>query len=671
MNQFYSLKTSGRILAFTIIGLVSFTIANAQPVVSSFSPVSGPVGTNVIITGTGFNATPANNTVYFGAAKANVSAASATSLTVQVPSGATNEPFTVTTVNLTAYSAKPFHITFNGGTLSGSSFTRADFNCGLGADEMALCDFDLDGKNDVVTIGVTNRIFFIRNTSSSGTVSFAPYVEFAVTGNFEHVAAADFNGDGKQDIVLIDESAGFTILKNTSTAGTITFNSVLTSAVSSYPGGVRIADIDRDGRPDLIMSTLNFVPGGGIRLSIFRNTSTGGTISFAPVVNIPDVANTSSLEFTVADLDIDSKPDLVVFLNSATANPLVKTFRNLSTTGSISFSSGVDFSLGTYCIGYSVDAADIDGDDKPELIVTDFDEINILRNTGTSGTISFAPVIMRNLAGTQNWNSTNAYVTDMNGDGKKDLVFSDVTEDIVGILPNTGSVGNISFGAIVELPVVDDPLNLIAADMNGDGKPDIITSNLSTTTGVSVFTNTTAVLPVGILSFNLQQKEGKIFLQWSTATEKNTDAFVVEHSLNGIEFTGVGSVKASFNSNVKKEYSFLHNKPAAGWNYYRLKMVDVDGKFSYSSTIRVKLDEAAIKLRVYPNPSDNISVIEHPAVQSGYIVVSDISGKVIRKINAKQNAHQTLLDTKDLVPGVYTVTWISDGQKSSTSLIIK
>jgi len=82
--------------------------------ISSFTPTSGAIGTAVTITGTNFNTTAANNIVWFGATKATVTAATATSLSVTVPTGANYQPITVTnvTTGLTAYSAAPFNITF-------------------------------------------------------------------------------------------------------------------------------------------------------------------------------------------------------------------------------------------------------------------------------------------------------------------------------------------------------------------------------------------------------------------------------------------------------------------------------------------------------------------------------------------------------------------------------
>ena len=111
--------------AFVINLYLTSAPAFAQtPTVTSISPTSGNVGTTVTITGTNFDATPANNTVFFGATQATVTAASSTSLTVTVPTGATFGPIQVTVSNLTAESDTFFLPTFSGEfpTIDASSF---------------------------------------------------------------------------------------------------------------------------------------------------------------------------------------------------------------------------------------------------------------------------------------------------------------------------------------------------------------------------------------------------------------------------------------------------------------------------------------------------------------------------------------------------------------------
>src|ERR1700760_820742 len=103
---------SGRtcVLLFTILFLPFLVFA--QPVITGFTPQSGPVGTTVTISGSNFDATPANNIVFFGSVKATITAASSTSLTVTVPPGISFQPLTVTTGGLTAFSNQPFITTF-------------------------------------------------------------------------------------------------------------------------------------------------------------------------------------------------------------------------------------------------------------------------------------------------------------------------------------------------------------------------------------------------------------------------------------------------------------------------------------------------------------------------------------------------------------------------------
>jgi hypothetical protein len=96
MNKLLAYPLSRKLLLSVLITLFLLTSAFAQaPVISSFSPSAGPVGTPVTITGTGFASAAADNIVFFGATMAKITAASTTSLTVTVPVGATYQPIAV------------------------------------------------------------------------------------------------------------------------------------------------------------------------------------------------------------------------------------------------------------------------------------------------------------------------------------------------------------------------------------------------------------------------------------------------------------------------------------------------------------------------------------------------------------------------------------------------
>jgi len=135
---------------FIVTSLVT-TQLFAQPTINSFTPVSGPIGTLVNISGSNFSANASQNIVYFGAVSAVVSAATSTSLTVTVPPGATYQPITITSNNLTASSSLPFNVTFNGniGPFTSNSFLPKN-NITLGKNPFAVKtgDFDGDGYRD-------------------------------------------------------------------------------------------------------------------------------------------------------------------------------------------------------------------------------------------------------------------------------------------------------------------------------------------------------------------------------------------------------------------------------------------------------------------------------------------------------------------------------------------
>ena len=95
-------------------------------------------------------------------------------------------------------------------------------------------------------------------------------------------------------------------------------------------------------------------------------------------------------------------------------------------------------------------------------------------------------------------------------------------------------------------------------------------------------------LPVTFLSFNAKKlTETAAVLNWKTSQEQNSSYFQVERSNDALHYFNIGRVAASGNSTTAIDYYFTDTKPAAGINYYRLKQVDIDGKFEYSNTIKI------------------------------------------------------------------------------------
>lgn len=442
----------------------------AQPSITSFSPTSGPIGTTVTINGSNFSTTPANNIVFFGAVKANVTAATVNSLTVIVPSGAAYQPVSVTVSGSVAYSNQYFLTTFSGGgSLIPESFPyagRADSVVNIETNDMQTGDIDGDGLLDLAMVDkIGAKLSVYRNLTNGGVVSFGPRMEFQVGAAPQDIMFGDIDGDGKLDLVISNrESSSISIFRNTSTSGSISFSARIDFITPNFPSTIAINDLDKDGKPDIAIGC--FAANG--TLTTFRNTSTPGTISLATRVDI--VILSIITKMASADIDGDNKPDIV--FSDFIANTLV-VLRNTSTIGSITYATKVTFATPQTPFGIAV--GDIDGDGKHDVGVAAFDGnvATVFRNTSTAGNISFAD----HIDFPSNTGPNRLAFGDLDGNGKADMAVLDddpnTTVSAFSVFINTSTIGSISFNPKFDYPTVGYERILIN-DMDGDGKSDII-----------------------------------------------------------------------------------------------------------------------------------------------------------------------------------------------------
>ncbi len=647
MNTSPLRKNFGVAISFLIIVFIRFT-SSAQTI-TTFSPGSGPVGTVVTITGTGFNVTPANNIVYFGATMAVVSASSATSITATVPAEANYQYITVTNLatHTTAYSAKPFIVTTS--CSSASSFSSAITVQG-GSHNVEISDIDGDGKADLIIPDYFNNYFTVtRNISTPGVIAFSPKVTFpwAAGGQPNEVSIGDFDGDGKPDVALGGNGGGtfVSVYRNTSVPGTISFAARQDFTASSGQGnGNRIIDIDGDGKPDLLS-----VHWSGNCLWVLRNTSTGpGIISFAAGVSFTTTSQPHKID--VGDLDGDGKPDVAI---TAFTSNMFSVFRNTSSPGTISFAARQDFAPGT--VPYFVHVGDIDGDSKQDIAIVNRDvaTLAIFRNTSSPGAITFAP---RQDFATPAGTFTHYGVAfgDLNGDGKPDIVACNYTLNVTSVFRNTSVPGTVSFAARVDLPSgvsYDAGID----DFDGDAKPDIAVTNSGST--VSILQNVCTILPIELISFTAERHGSVAVLKWSTATEINNDYFTVERSVNGQVFEKIGEVDGAGNSNVELHYTLTDAFPANGINYYRLRQTDLNGEESVSSIVALELRSEDATIQIFPNPFTTELTIEGTS-ENGIIILTDINAREILRVSSE--AGHTILNTSDLLPGMYILNYLYD-----------
>jgi endonuclease I len=155
---------------------------------------------------------------------------------------------------------------------------------------------------------------------------------------------------------------------------------------------------------------------------------------------------------------------------------------------------------------------------------------------------------------------------------------------------------------------------------------------------VQLIWSCTGVLPVALLDFTAVKNNEGVLLQWKAGAEISLKQYEVERSIDGITFTKVGIVSAQ----NKPVYNLTDvNLPDVRTVFYRLKMMDIDGRFTYSKTVNVKLNRRNAAITIFPNPAVNeITIALQEAAQLNSIIkVTDIAGKEVlrQKITAAQS----------------------------------
>lgn len=172
-----------------------------------------------------------------------------------------------------------------------------------------------------------------------------------------------------------------------------------------------------------------------------------------------------------------------------------------------------------------------------------------------------------------------------------------------------------------------------------------------------------APLPVKLLNFSAQLTNNQTNILWSTALETNNKGFEIERSNDGKNFTTIAFVQGAGNSNRLLSYGFIDDNKATA--YYRLKQIDFDGQFEYSTIIKVLNKDLSIELA--PNPfNDNIEITSATPILHAEII--DITGKV--KTFEISNTNKLNINTADLGKGVYFIR-INNGETIFSKRIIK
>ena len=459
------------------------------PLITSFFPENGLIGTTVTISGNNFRPIAAENIVYFGKVKATVVSATSTQIICTVPPGGAFAPISVinSVGNSLGSSVKHFSVTYPGaGNLNANSFSQAlhiPIDPVTTTDIFPIwvlsADIDGDGKNDIIGnvryYLVADSIFIYRNNTNSANLAFEPR---KTVGTGYSTVYADLDGDGKLDLAFIDNYNSLKILRNTSNVGNISFAPFISIPLTNASHRLEARDLDGDGRVDIILSGFN-----NNTLGVFMNISVGSSIVFAPIIEFPSIGGPFTL--AIGDLSGDGKPDVIVS-GKDIANPnicKIAVYKNTSSPQNISFDPKFDLTvIGAFGNASTSSAfiADVDGDGKLDIVLNNggaTPTFSVYRNTSSANSITFGPRIDYTSMPSQT--SIIGELSNFRGDSIPDFITGIYGDAAFTLNKNISTPGTVNFENSNTYGTHGDLWSETASDLDGDGKQDVIVASAS------------------------------------------------------------------------------------------------------------------------------------------------------------------------------------------------
>jgi hypothetical protein len=344
-----------------------------------------------------------------------------------------------------------------------SFLPKVDYPVGSYPGNMQISDINRDSKLDLATASTTiDGNYTASILLGKGDGSFQPKVDYITSGYTSAVRIGDLNRDGKPDLVTASwfGSRVSALLGN----GNGTFKARVDYPASG-PYDAEISDLNHDGKPDLVT-----VSNGGT-VSVLLGKGNG---TFKTKVDYPTGSGPQAMQ--IGDLNHDGDSDLV------TANSMANTVSILLGNGNGTFQAKVDYSTDSSPITMQI--VDVNRDGKPDLITRNYGghTVSVLLGKG-DGTFQTKVDYPTGSGGPGTMQPGTMQIGDLNRDGKPDLVTVNNIDTVSVLLGK----GDGTFQAKVDYPTSNNPQTMQISDMNRDGKPDlVIVNNIDTASTVSV-----------------------------------------------------------------------------------------------------------------------------------------------------------------------------------------
>jgi len=241
--------------------------------------------------------------------------------------------------------------------------------------------------------------------------------------------------------------------------------------------------------------------------------------------------------------------------------------------------------------------------------------------------------------------------------------FTCATSSTVGGPSDAGTTYYFSISPSTPLPAGTNFQISVAIHNQGNKDAQIVAYGIDK----NAITPAGAALPVKFSSFDAKPSANSVSLIWNVDAEENVSGYAVQKSSDGRNFSDIGFVNASGSNS----YSYLDTKAGAA-AYYRIKSVDVDGKYSFSTVVLVKGASAAIVLKAFPTPAVKDITIQHTtATANSLLTISAEDGRVVKSIIPSKGAQQTVVDLSSEKTGLYLIRYVDGNGQVETLKILK
>jgi len=515
-----------------------------------------------------------------------------------------------------------------------SEFAIARYNTNGSLDNT----FGIDGK--ITTSFGSQAEAFCMAIQSDGKIVAAGYRyndstwEFAVARyNVDGSLDSTFDGDGKLTTAIstVDDEINAIAIQSDGKIIVAGYSNA-SGDINAYEPDLAVVRYNTDGSLD---STFN---GNGILITSLGFYDVAYSVAIqinGKIVVAGTHANGSNYEFLVVRYNIDGSLDNTFNGDGIITTPISSSYDvihsiAIQNDGKI-VASGVSGNGSTY--DFSLARYNTDG----SLDSTFNDDGKLITAIGTSLDVPTSIVI-----GSDGKIVVAAGVTDYNNN-----------RDIALVSYNSNGSSDNSFGLNGKIITAIDGNDITYAIKLTDSR--IYVSGTNNQFLVAAY-QTAFPLPVNLLSFTAALQNNTTKLQWQT-TGESSSFFKIERSNDGRNFTNIGELPSLINSSAQKNYLFTDAQPLHGMNFYRLKMMDANGGFTYSKVVAVKMNENTVIMKIFPNPATDLIQIQIPSSQNEKITlqITDAGGKTIKQENVTSNGTTlfTSVDVTTLQKGGY------------------